>query len=417
MQATRVPRLSDTHRQTFFAFVSQLSEISSWVLDPVLDEILLNGQPFYVHHNLYLCLLHLRSPAYALNIWVDAICINQADADECNSQVAMMSFIYSRAQKVVAWLGMDFPAVEDTSNIIPVSRKFTSMVAQWESGETRGLAAALAGQAQMRYSFAPEAGHLLRISESAYWTRLWVVQEVCLPYDLEFAYGPKIWSFEQLESCVNKEQPSAMARMIEARLSRHTAAMRLENLIERFARQACSELRDKVYGLVGLASDIRPYSGGAVPEDAANTYTNQLQPGGMLEVEPRRGKGRIRIDRLRSFYDIWKDVMGFVYFRAKPIQGRWNIRDNCSDSDISCNFGHGKMTYSLSAERWISAVRTAGIVQEALGQKVEEERRLFGTHEGSKIIPLPNTQVFNVNLKLTCHRLLLSYRSSGSLVM
>ncbi|KAK0752907.1 heterokaryon incompatibility protein-domain-containing protein, partial [Schizothecium vesticola] len=70
-----------------------------------VDPITINGQPFAIHHNLHLCLLHLRSKTAPLPLWVDAVCINQADADERNAQVALMSFIYPRAQAVVAWLG------------------------------------------------------------------------------------------------------------------------------------------------------------------------------------------------------------------------------------------------------------------------------------------------------------------------
>ncbi|KAG5807705.1 hypothetical protein H9Q74_007679 [Fusarium xylarioides] len=38
-------------------------------------------------------------------LWIDAICINQDDIAERNSQVAMMSQIYGSARCVVAWLG------------------------------------------------------------------------------------------------------------------------------------------------------------------------------------------------------------------------------------------------------------------------------------------------------------------------
>lgn len=37
--------------------------------------------------------------------WVDAICINQADIEERNSQVEMMAEIYRRSARVVVWLG------------------------------------------------------------------------------------------------------------------------------------------------------------------------------------------------------------------------------------------------------------------------------------------------------------------------
>ena len=145
---------------------------------------MLNGHPFDVHHNLYLCLLHLRSRTHPLNLWVDAVCINQEDRHECNSQVALMSFIYTRAQMVVAWLGMDRPSAK-AGWIAPEHEGY---------GKSHLLAESLSGDQEMRYS--PNTGSKLafRIARSAYWTRLWVVQEVCLAYDIVFVYGERVWN-------------------------------------------------------------------------------------------------------------------------------------------------------------------------------------------------------------------------------
>jgi len=40
-------------------------------------------------------------------IWIDALCINQADVSEKNVQVPLMSRIYSMAECVIIWLGPD----------------------------------------------------------------------------------------------------------------------------------------------------------------------------------------------------------------------------------------------------------------------------------------------------------------------
>jgi hypothetical protein len=91
-----------------------------------------------------------------------------------------------------------------------------------------------------------------------------------------------------------------MLRLIKARPARHTDVTRLESFIERFRKQACSDLKDRVYGLVGLANNTRSFSGDI--------------------DETQRGKGRIKIDRLRSFYDIWKDVVKHAFSHTTPIQ-------------------------------------------------------------------------------------------------
>ena len=38
-------------------------------------------------------------------LWIDALCINQSDIEERSSQVAFMSSVYSRAVRVIVWLG------------------------------------------------------------------------------------------------------------------------------------------------------------------------------------------------------------------------------------------------------------------------------------------------------------------------
>jgi hypothetical protein len=38
-------------------------------------------------------------------LWVDAVCINQNDFQERNHQVMQMGQIYSKAERVVVWLG------------------------------------------------------------------------------------------------------------------------------------------------------------------------------------------------------------------------------------------------------------------------------------------------------------------------
>jgi hypothetical protein len=39
-----------------------------------------------------------------VRLWIDAICINQADLDERKQQVQLMRDVYSGASRVVVWL-------------------------------------------------------------------------------------------------------------------------------------------------------------------------------------------------------------------------------------------------------------------------------------------------------------------------
>ncbi|KAL0263595.1 hypothetical protein SLS55_002576 [Diplodia seriata] len=50
-------------------------------------------------------------------LWVDALCINQADADEKAHQIALMGDIYASAARVVVWLGADAGCVDEVAYI------------------------------------------------------------------------------------------------------------------------------------------------------------------------------------------------------------------------------------------------------------------------------------------------------------
>ena len=55
--------------------------------------------------SLYAALLQLRDHSIGRVIWVDAVCINQADLQERGHQVQSMAEIYSKANRVIVWLG------------------------------------------------------------------------------------------------------------------------------------------------------------------------------------------------------------------------------------------------------------------------------------------------------------------------
>ena len=57
--------------------------------------------------NLLEALADLRLQESVRTLWVDTLCINQADSEEKSVQIPMMSRIYRRVEKVCIWLGQD----------------------------------------------------------------------------------------------------------------------------------------------------------------------------------------------------------------------------------------------------------------------------------------------------------------------
>jgi hypothetical protein len=58
-----------------------------------------------VTENLYAALLHLRDRSLERILWIDAICINQENLKEQSQQVQLMAKIYSKAARILVWLG------------------------------------------------------------------------------------------------------------------------------------------------------------------------------------------------------------------------------------------------------------------------------------------------------------------------
>ncbi|KAI1378306.1 heterokaryon incompatibility protein-domain-containing protein [Hypoxylon crocopeplum] len=344
------------------------------------DFISVNNHQFPVTHNLSIALRNLRSPTHPLVLWVDAICIDQNNRNELNMQVAMMSFIYRRAAIVVAWLG-----VKNYGRQL----QRLSMYNEWKGGETRYLAALQQGSIRPRYSLEPDEATFYRITESSYWTRVWIVQEVCLPQHLIFVYGSKVWTYEDLRHWKDFRKASttvarpetnqpleigieSMVHLLDTRESKYSEEMTLGYLIESFSKAACSEVRDKVYGLLGVANDINPYSSVDGAVDSIEQYIESLDLQDEALPIPPKGRARFKVDYSKSFYEVWADVLRYLYFWAKGAGGRYT--EEVLSAALPLIPSAPKFWASLrEEERHLTIVRTSAVVQEALGQKVGEE--------------------------------------------
>ncbi|KAF5604408.1 heterokaryon incompatibility het-6 [Fusarium pseudoanthophilum] len=67
--------------------------------------ILIDGFEMPIRQNLYNALIALGQSGILGPIWIDALCINQSDIEERNSQVSQMANIYKSSEEVIVWLG------------------------------------------------------------------------------------------------------------------------------------------------------------------------------------------------------------------------------------------------------------------------------------------------------------------------
>lgn len=131
-----------------------------------------------VSKNLTAALRQFRAEASAkgdpLQLWTDALCINQADAKERALQVSGMRFIFGNAESVWVWLGESDDLVE---------RGLAAFIDQANSYKTRlrkGAAPSLDHSTSLAYSLNEDVcvvKQLAAISALPYWRRGWVFQE------------------------------------------------------------------------------------------------------------------------------------------------------------------------------------------------------------------------------------------------
>ncbi|KAK4664258.1 uncharacterized protein QC763_503950 [Podospora pseudopauciseta] len=151
--------------------------------------ILVNNHEVQVGGNLYQMLLRLRKSVEVkqshLKVWIDALCINQNDDKEKETEVQKMDVIYNMALAVRGWIGAPSSATPGS----PFDTAYT-LVRQWFS-QHQGIPKSyisdptLYPQSLLR-SLRTVAFELIRLP---YWSRTWITQEIALANSVCFWYG------------------------------------------------------------------------------------------------------------------------------------------------------------------------------------------------------------------------------------
>ena len=71
----------------------------------ITESVQVDDQSLSVTTNLAVALRALRLPSNSRVLWIDALCINQSNVREKNSQVGIMKDIYASASRTIVWLG------------------------------------------------------------------------------------------------------------------------------------------------------------------------------------------------------------------------------------------------------------------------------------------------------------------------
>lgn len=209
--------------------------------------------------NLESALRRFRSKTQLKHLWADAVCINQADDVEKSKQIPHMATIFKGALAVKAWLGDD----PDTSCALGI--KCLTYVAK--SSAARPEEWYISSDPIERAKWLVMA----KVLDLPWFSRRWVIQELVLNTDATLYCGSSKISWPTLRLAVR--------RLIEANIPIASSATRLNaidtlgdlsltlanrgisnhsilELLEIFDHYGCEDPRDRIFALLGLASDI-----------------------------------------------------------------------------------------------------------------------------------------------------------------
>ena len=182
----------------------------------------LNGQPFHIHENAAAALRRLRRPDDARTVWVDAICINQADQDEKEGQLPLMREIYEQAEQVCVWLGEP-----TTGSAVAIKlaqswhrteamysyRKLVRPTAVWRNPtNSRAL------QWSIQLDSEINVGDIRELLSRPWWTRVWTIQEAVVARKLTLMVGSDAFTWENLGACLQRVRETGMLSGTEAPL-------------------------------------------------------------------------------------------------------------------------------------------------------------------------------------------------------
>jgi hypothetical protein len=231
-----------------------------WGDASVSKTILVNGYPFSVTANLEAGLWTLVQSFGILNLWADAVCINQNDNAERSQQVQKMRAIYEQAQKVDIYindvLGYQYEAFNLLDDILRYMKgRITSDFIFAGHGRRRELLA------------------LQDFFRNGYWLRVWITQEVAVARDALVFFGSRRIQLEDLLAIqkslcddlwdeiyrLSNFDPSISANTLRGggpgRLALPPKTLPLPDLydvLEKHVDKLSTDPRDQVFAIVGL---------------------------------------------------------------------------------------------------------------------------------------------------------------------
>ncbi|KAF4459090.1 HET-domain-containing [Fusarium albosuccineum] len=272
----RLVRLAPSQNFGHISVVAQLIETTwdectyealsyCWGKRDQTKTLLLNGEPFQVTSDLHDALEQFSLPDSSRMLWIDAICINQYDAEEKSLQVQRMQEIYRNAERVLVWVGQAFDHTEQA----------------FQQVQSLLSCADVDGQSEIWNNEGEWITCLNKIIARPYWSRAWTVQEVVLARTALLCCGPHTIPFFEFAQFllhkmtrerirVNYALSSYLRQVFQIReASYEDPPMGLFGLAYKLRYRQCTVSHDKLYAFLGLLKAKDSLSTEVIPVDYA----------------------------------------------------------------------------------------------------------------------------------------------------
>ncbi|KAK3620596.1 hypothetical protein LTR56_023309 [Elasticomyces elasticus] len=227
----------------------------------------------------------LRSRLKRRTLWIDALCIEQANAVERASQVSLMGTIYSSAERVNVWLGMSSLQAGGMLPQLSESIKWTAENLAKSNLRTRTGCSDLLGELKWNLAMASKGvvarmDEALKSTDPCWLDRAWVVQEFVLARSVYICFDHTSLKFEPY----NSTHPTQVQHMAE----RYPHFYRFQTVLDRFTglfgrhQDSQGEARVRLLDVARLTSSFEASN----PHDKIYSLLGLIHPEEAVHIPP-----------------------------------------------------------------------------------------------------------------------------------
>lgn len=270
---------------------------------------------FYIRNNLKAALLRFRDPHDDVNVWVDAICIDQENNTEKKAQVSRMHEVYTQAENVCIWLG---EGKEETPETFAFLREildlhyFDEVVADPKATASKWAL-------------------IIDLMSNRWFSRRWVIQELALARKASVLWGDEVLEWNNFADAIalfmtkyeeikrTSLDPEGYHTAVDARaLGAYTIVHATTNL---FRKSQEGRVKQRLLPLEILVSSLLLAFEASEPRDTIFAVLTLAKDSRFIEenTDAIMEDPRISPDYDKTLLDVYADFMNYCIEKSQSL--------------------------------------------------------------------------------------------------